>query len=229
MFRLTEILTFLNTDTLTKDCLALKGGTAINLTIFDLPRLSVDIDLDFTQNIGREEMLTEIERAVRFLYLQRVAFGGKLTHQAFGVSIDRPARFNFVKIKEPPQKKLKLSRVPVKTVLRATPSSFFCLSSLFAFDGQVIDFAPSGFDSPTSYTPIKKTALPDGFFMVELRGNCKTPFCRSARITNPRHAPLKTVHCTVFLTLRALSGFDSPTSYTPIKKPSFQTVFLWWS
>ena len=57
VFRLTEILTFLNDDTLTKDCLALKGGTAINLTIFDLPRLSVDIDLDFTQNIGREEML----------------------------------------------------------------------------------------------------------------------------------------------------------------------------
>lgn len=55
--RLTEILNFLNTDTLMKDCLALKGGTAINLTIFDLPRLSVDIDLDFTQNIGREEML----------------------------------------------------------------------------------------------------------------------------------------------------------------------------
>ncbi len=57
VFRLTEILTFLNADALTKDCLALKGGTAINLTIFDLPRLSVDIDLDFTQNIGREEML----------------------------------------------------------------------------------------------------------------------------------------------------------------------------
>lgn len=46
------------------------------------------------------ETLTEIERAVRFLYLQSVAFGGKLTHQAFGVSIDRPARFNFVKIKD---------------------------------------------------------------------------------------------------------------------------------
>jgi len=27
----------------------LKGGTAINLTVFQLPRLSVDIDLDFTQ------------------------------------------------------------------------------------------------------------------------------------------------------------------------------------
>lgn len=62
VFRLTEILNFLNTDTLMKDCLALKGGTAINLTIFDLPRLSVDIDLDFTQNIGREEMLNVREK-----------------------------------------------------------------------------------------------------------------------------------------------------------------------
>ena len=38
-------------------CLALKGGTAINLTIFNLPRLSVDIDLDFSENINRDEML----------------------------------------------------------------------------------------------------------------------------------------------------------------------------
>lgn len=46
------------------------------------------------------ETLTEIERAARFLYLQSVAFGGKVTDQAFGVSIDRPARFNFVKMQE---------------------------------------------------------------------------------------------------------------------------------
>lgn len=57
VIRLTEILAFLNAAPLMKDCLALKGGTAINLTIFDLPRLSVDIDLDFTQNLEREEML----------------------------------------------------------------------------------------------------------------------------------------------------------------------------
>jgi predicted nucleotidyltransferase component of viral defense system len=39
-----------------KDCLALKGGTAINLTVFNLPRLSVDIDLDYSKNIDREGM-----------------------------------------------------------------------------------------------------------------------------------------------------------------------------
>lgn len=42
---------------LLSNALALKGGTAINLTIFNLPRLSVDIDMDFSENVPREEML----------------------------------------------------------------------------------------------------------------------------------------------------------------------------
>ena len=79
VFRLTEILTFLNTDALTKECLALKGGTAINLTIFDLPRLSVDIDLDFTQNIGREEMLIVREKLKTTLQKYMTANGYDLS------------------------------------------------------------------------------------------------------------------------------------------------------
>ncbi|WP_308719174.1 DNA adenine methylase [Komagataeibacter xylinus] len=39
------------------------------------------------------ESLTDLERAVRFLYLQRLAFGGKVNGQNFGVSL-RPARFD---------------------------------------------------------------------------------------------------------------------------------------
>lgn len=46
------------------------------------------------------ETLTDIERAARFLYLQNQAFGGKVCGQSFGVSIDRTARFNFVKMQE---------------------------------------------------------------------------------------------------------------------------------
>ncbi len=38
--------------------------------------------------------LLDFERAARFLYLQRTAFGGKVTGQNFGVSYERPARFN---------------------------------------------------------------------------------------------------------------------------------------
>ena len=40
------------------------------------------------------DTLTDLERAARFLYLQRTAFGGKVRGQGFGVSKDRPARFN---------------------------------------------------------------------------------------------------------------------------------------
>lgn len=58
VLRLCEILQFLNENGLFVENLALKGGTAINLTIFALPRLSIDINLDFTKECSREEMLT---------------------------------------------------------------------------------------------------------------------------------------------------------------------------
>lgn len=57
VLRLTAILKYLNANPLTKENLALKGGTAINLTVFNLPRLSVDIDLDFAKNLSRDEMM----------------------------------------------------------------------------------------------------------------------------------------------------------------------------
>jgi hypothetical protein len=47
MLRLINVLQQLNRDPLLKGSLALKGGTAINLTIFNLPRLSHDIDFDY--------------------------------------------------------------------------------------------------------------------------------------------------------------------------------------
>lgn len=43
VLRLKEILKFLNEDKFLREHLVLKGGTAINLTVFNLPRLSVDI------------------------------------------------------------------------------------------------------------------------------------------------------------------------------------------
>jgi len=57
VYRLADILEYINSDPLLKGNLALKGGTAINLTIFNLPRLSVDIDLDYMINDSKEEML----------------------------------------------------------------------------------------------------------------------------------------------------------------------------
>ncbi|MDE7283283.1 MAG: nucleotidyl transferase AbiEii/AbiGii toxin family protein [Lachnospiraceae bacterium] len=59
VYRLADVLKFMESDELLSNGIALKGGTAINLTIFDLPRLSVDIDLDYCRSIDREEMLAD--------------------------------------------------------------------------------------------------------------------------------------------------------------------------
>lgn len=42
--------------------------------------------------------LTDLERAARFLYLQRLAFGGKVAGRNFGVSVGQPARFDLNKL-----------------------------------------------------------------------------------------------------------------------------------
>ncbi|MDO5573447.1 MAG: nucleotidyl transferase AbiEii/AbiGii toxin family protein [bacterium] len=59
--RLADVLKFMEEDEMLSECLSLKGGTAINLTIFNLPRLSVDIDMDYSKNIKREDMLQDRE------------------------------------------------------------------------------------------------------------------------------------------------------------------------
>ena len=56
-----SILSFLNNNEFT-NLLALKGGTAINLFMLNLPRLSVDIDLDFTLSTNRNDMLSYREK-----------------------------------------------------------------------------------------------------------------------------------------------------------------------
>ena len=51
-----------------EDCFALKGGTAINLFVRDLPRLSVDIDLTYVPVFSRSQSLGAIDKA-----MQRIA------------------------------------------------------------------------------------------------------------------------------------------------------------
>lgn len=62
VYRLADILAYINSNPLHRECLALKGGTAINLIIFNMPRLSVDIDLDFCRPVSRNKMLYERQR-----------------------------------------------------------------------------------------------------------------------------------------------------------------------
>jgi predicted nucleotidyltransferase component of viral defense system len=59
MLRLLDILSILKTNPVTKNALVLKGGTALNLFILDIPRISVDIDLNYIQSISRSSMLKD--------------------------------------------------------------------------------------------------------------------------------------------------------------------------
>lgn len=44
------------------------------------------------------DTLTDLERAARFLYLQRVAFGGMVRSRSFGIDVKRPGRFDVTKL-----------------------------------------------------------------------------------------------------------------------------------
>jgi predicted nucleotidyltransferase component of viral defense system len=67
MSRLVEVLRFLNGAGEIEACLALKGGSAINIAILNLPRLSVDIDLDFCGDTNKEETAAKRGRITELL------------------------------------------------------------------------------------------------------------------------------------------------------------------
>lgn len=75
VYRLTDILTFIDEEPILSDNLVLKGGTAINLTVFNLPRLSVDIDLDLNKKCSRDEMLA-LREEIDAILLRYMAANG---------------------------------------------------------------------------------------------------------------------------------------------------------
>ena len=86
VLRLKEILCYLNEEKYLGEHLLLKGGTAINLTVFNLPRLSVDIDMDYTPNDTKEDMLKAREKIMTLIkdYMKvegyQLSKGSRFTH-----------------------------------------------------------------------------------------------------------------------------------------------------
>lgn len=65
--------------------------------------------------ITPEETLTDIQRAVRFFYLQKMAFGGKVKSQTFGTSTTTLPRLNLLRLEEElSAAHLRLSRVCIE-------------------------------------------------------------------------------------------------------------------
>lgn len=68
VIRLTELLETLRSHPYLKTRVALKGGTALNLFVFDVPRLSVDVDLNYVGAADVETMVQErpkVEQALQ--------------------------------------------------------------------------------------------------------------------------------------------------------------------
>lgn len=66
--RLLELLEGIRSHPFLKHRVALKGGTALNLFVFQVPRLSVDIDLNYIGAVSRDVMLAErpkVEQAIQ--------------------------------------------------------------------------------------------------------------------------------------------------------------------
>ncbi|HKI84501.1 MAG TPA: nucleotidyl transferase AbiEii/AbiGii toxin family protein, partial [Candidatus Krumholzibacteria bacterium] len=68
VMRLAELLESLRSHPYLKSRLVLKGGTALNLFVFDVPRLSVDVDLNYIGASDQETMVAErpkLEQAIQ--------------------------------------------------------------------------------------------------------------------------------------------------------------------
>ena len=67
--------------------------------------------------LARPETLTDIQRAARFYYLQRICWGGKVSSRTFGVSPSGPPRLNLLRMEEDlSQAHLRLARVTVENL-----------------------------------------------------------------------------------------------------------------
>ena len=61
----------------------------------DMMRFQITTRAEFERLVATDpDTLTDLERAARFLFLQRTAFGGKVSGRNFGVSVGRGGRIN---------------------------------------------------------------------------------------------------------------------------------------
>lgn len=96
VLRLKEILEYFNTQEYLAKHLILKGGTAINLTIFDLPRLSIDIDMDYVPNDSRDDMLIARDKIAEIINRYMEKEGYSLSQSSrFSHSLDA-FHFNYI-------------------------------------------------------------------------------------------------------------------------------------
>lgn len=65
----------------------------------DMLKWQVTSRAEFERLVAQDsDTLTDLERAARFLYIQRLSFGGKVTGRTFGIDTGGPARFDITRL-----------------------------------------------------------------------------------------------------------------------------------
>jgi DNA adenine methylase len=95
------------------------------------------------------ETLTDIQRAARFFYLQKNAFGGKVSGQTFGTATTSPPRLNLLRLEEDlSQAHLRLSQTYIEhldwqaciTKYDRPHTLFYCDPPYYGTEGYGVDF-----------------------------------------------------------------------------------------
>lgn len=119
--------------------------------------------------------LTDLERAARFLYLQRTAFGGKVAGRNFGMVMDGPARFDVTRL-GPVLEELheRLSPVAIERLPYAAfitkydrPGTLFYLDP--PYFGSEGDYGPGVFDGDDFARLAEQLAGISGQFVLSIR------------------------------------------------------------
>ncbi|EMJ7958869.1 TPA: DNA adenine methylase [Escherichia coli] len=102
-----------------------------------------------------EETLTDIQRAARFYYLQKQAFGGKVVDHSFGTSTTSSPRFNLLRIEEElSMAHLRLSRTLIEHLdwhqcierYDRPHTLFYCDPPYWGTEGYGVEFGLENYD-----------------------------------------------------------------------------------
>lgn len=101
------------------------------------------------------ETLTDIQRAARFYYMQKMAFGGRVQSQSFGTATTSPPRLNLLRIEEDlSQAHIRLARTYIERLdwcdcikrYDRPHTLFFCDPPYWGTEGYGVDFGLDQYD-----------------------------------------------------------------------------------
>ncbi|MFA3783384.1 nucleotidyl transferase AbiEii/AbiGii toxin family protein [Melioribacteraceae bacterium 4301-Me] len=89
VLRMIKLLEEINRSDFLMKSLALKGGTALNLIYWDLPRLSIDLDFNYVGQIEKDKMLNDRNKITDLIFNIASFLGYSFNHQKDKYAQDR--------------------------------------------------------------------------------------------------------------------------------------------